>query len=102
MIDRVRGLTRGHMVRARSDTADTRHYPGHFFNRSALAELLEAAQLGYLKVGIAHTPIVVQENLYLTVSLQPGNGVNTYLVHFASSLASMRFRFSIELAIPNR
>ena len=69
---------------ARSDAADTRHDTGQLLYRPALAELLKAAQLRYLQIGILDITITVEENLYLTVSLKPGYGVNTNLFHFGT------------------
>ncbi len=68
MVNSVRGLTRGQMMRPRSDTAYARDYPRQLFNRSALAEFLKTAKLWYLKIGILHITLLVQEDFNLTVS----------------------------------
>ena len=86
LVDRIGGLTRGQVMGARSDTADARHNTRQFFYRSAFAKPLKATQLRYLEIGIGNITIVVKENLYLAVSLQPGYRVNGNLLHGTHSL----------------
>jgi hypothetical protein len=103
MIDSVCGLTRGHMMCPWSDTADTWYDAGQFLYRSPLTEFLETTQLGYLQIGILNIAFIVKKNVYLAVSLEPGNGVNSNRFHF--SLLSdgwSLFLFNIESASPNR
>ena len=68
MVDSVCGLTRGQVMSPWSDTADSGHYPGQLLNRSALTEFLKATKLRYLEVCIGYIAIIVEKNLYLTVS----------------------------------
>jgi hypothetical protein len=75
------GLARGHVMSARSDTAYTGYYTGHLLNRPALAELLEAAKLGDLEVGIGNITVVVEKDLNLAVPFKPGYRVNCDLLH---------------------
>src|SRR4030042_3805621 len=79
MVDCIGGLTRGHMMGTRSDAADTRHDARQFFYGPALAELLKAAKLRYLEVGILNLTVTIEKNLYLAVSFKPGYGVDTNL-----------------------
>jgi hypothetical protein len=65
-----------------SDTANSRDDSGHLLHRSSLAEFLKTPKLRYLKVGILNITLIVEENLYLTVSLKPGYRVNTNLLQF--------------------
>jgi len=56
------------MMGPRSDTADSRDYSGHLLDRPSLTELLEAAKLGYLEIGILDIALAIEEDLYLAVS----------------------------------
>jgi hypothetical protein len=85
MVDSVCGLTRGQVMSPWSDTADSWHYPGQFLNRSALTEFLKATKLRYLEVSIGYIAIIIEKNLYLTVSLESGYRVDTNLFHSISS-----------------
>jgi hypothetical protein len=76
MVHSVCGLTRGHMMSPRSDTANTWDYPGHFLNGPSFTELLETAKLRYLKVGVGDIAVVIEEYLYLAVPFQSGYGIN--------------------------
>src|SRR4030042_4596829 len=102
LVDGIGGLTRGHVMSARSNTADTRHDTRQLFHRPALAELLEAAQLRYLEIGVLHFAVGVEKNLYLAVSLEPGNGVDTDFCHNSLSLSSYGDVFSSTWNRPSR
>ena len=69
-------------MRPRSDTADTRHDTRHFLNRSALAELFEAAQLRGLKVGVGH---VAEHVLELAGLLADGDQISAQDLELDSS-----------------
>ncbi len=77
----VQRLGGGHVVRFGADAADALGDLGHILDRAAFAELLEAAQLGYLQVDVGHAAVVIEEDGYLAVSFQPGDGVDGYLFH---------------------
>ncbi len=70
-VDLVHGLGRCHVVGRRADAAYIRRDPRHLLHGPADAEALEAPKLRHLKIGVLHIPIVVQEDLDLTVPLQP-------------------------------
>ena len=56
-----------------ADAADPRRQVRHVLGRPAHAELLEAAQLGNLQIGVGHIALVVQEDVDLAVTFQPGD-----------------------------
>lgn len=56
MKDCIAGLGRGHVVSRGADATDPGGYSGHLLHWPALAELLKAAKLGHLKIGIATLP----------------------------------------------
>ncbi|MBA7705116.1 hypothetical protein ES703_113940 [subsurface metagenome] len=70
------------MMGSGADPTDARGYPGHLLNRSSLAEFLETTKLRYLEIGIVNITLIIEENLYLAMSLKPGNRVNSNLFHF--------------------
>jgi len=76
LINGVCGLTRGHMVRAWSDTADTGHNARQFFYRASLAEALKTPQLRDLEVGILNLAILVEEDFYLAMAFQASYRIN--------------------------
>ena len=82
-----------------SDTADARHDAGQLLYRPALAELLKAAKLRYLEIGILNIAVVIEKNLYLAVSLKPGNGVNTNLFSFCTLPSALLKAFSLQHGI---
>ena len=49
---------------------------GHLAVRAALAELLEAAELDDVKLGVGHVALVVHEDADLGVALDAGHWVN--------------------------
>ena len=64
------------MVRLGTDAADARRQVGHVLGEPTDAELLEAAQLRDLQVGVLHLAFVVEEDVDLAVPLQPGDGID--------------------------
>ena len=76
VIDGVGGLGRGHVVRLRADAADPAREDGHLLDRPADAELLEAAQLRDLEVGVRDLAVVVEEDLDPAVALESGDRVD--------------------------
>jgi hypothetical protein len=75
LVNCISGLTRGHVMCARSDTTDARNDARKLLDRTALAKALKPPQLGDLKVGVLHLALVVQKNLNLPMSLQAGDGI---------------------------
>ena len=60
---------------------------GHLAERPALAELLEAAELGDVEAGVGHVTGVVEEDADLRVPLDAGDGVDDdALRHFSSPI----------------
>ena len=57
----VQGLGGRHVVGLGTDAADAGRQVGHVLGRPAHAELLEAAQLRNLQVGVGHVPLVVRK-----------------------------------------
>ena len=57
---RVAGLGRGQQVADRADAADAGAEAGHLAERPALAEPLEAAELGDVEARVGHLPGVVE------------------------------------------
>ena len=74
--DLVARLGRGEQVADRADAAgaggDRRHLPEH----PALAELLEAAELDDVELGVADLAVVVEEDADLGVTLDAGDRVD--------------------------
>ena len=101
MKDRVGGFGGGHVMRLRADAADAVGQHRHFFDRPAHAKLLEAAQLGDLKVGVGDVALVVQKDLDLAVPFQARDRVNADSLHHVASYCALARRSS-ELARPNR
>ena len=81
LVNDVYGLTRGQMVCRRSDAADSGNDSRKFLHWSSQTEDLESSQLGDLKVGVFHVPLVVQKNLDLPVPFQSGDRINRYRFH---------------------
>jgi hypothetical protein len=81
LVNSINGLTRGQMVCRGSDAADPRDDSGKHFHRSSQTEDLESSQFRDLKVSVLHIPLVVQKNLDLAVSFQPGDRINGYRFH---------------------
>src|ERR1017187_5962291 len=59
-----------------ADTADARGNAGHLAVGTALAELLEPAELDHVELGIRHITGVVHEDADLGVTLDAGYGIN--------------------------
>jgi hypothetical protein len=74
------------MVRLRAYSANSCRYAWHFFNRSPNTELLKAAQLRYLEVCIRNFPIVIEENVNLSVTLKSSYGIYLDVLHSFSTL----------------
>ena len=64
-----------------ADAANPRRQVRHVLGRPAHAELLEAAKLGNLQIGVGHVALVVQEDVDLAVTFQPGDGINGNTLH---------------------
>src|SRR5262249_45523117 len=45
----IPGFRAGHLMADRADSADSRHQPGHFVKRPALADLLKSTKLRYVE-----------------------------------------------------
>jgi hypothetical protein len=78
LVDGICSLTRGYMMCAWSNTTDTGDDARHLLNGAAFAEALEAAQLGYLQIGVLNLAVIVQEDLYLPMPFQPRDWVYGY------------------------
>jgi len=76
VIDRVAGLGRGHHVRFRTDAANARRDPRHLLDRTADAELLEAAEFRDLEIGVGNVALVVEDDGDLAVTFEPGDGID--------------------------
>ena len=74
--DGVARLGRGQQMADRADAADARGDAGHLAVGPALAELLEAAELDDVELGVGHVAGVVHENADLGVALDAGHGIN--------------------------
>jgi hypothetical protein len=81
LVNGIYGLTRGQMVRRRSDAADSGNDSGKFLHRPSQTEDFESSQLRDLKISIFHIPLVVQKNLDLPMSFQSGDRINRYRFH---------------------
>ena len=73
---RVAGLATGQHVAHRADAADSRHQAGHLMERASLAEFLEAAELGHVKLRRPHLARIVQIDGDLGVPFNSGHGMN--------------------------
>ena len=84
----VQGLGGRHVVGLGADAADAGRQVRHVLGRPAHAELLEAAQLGDLQVGVGHVALVVEEDVDLAVAFQPGDRIDRNAFHseFSSSI----------------
>jgi hypothetical protein len=74
--DGVAGPRRGQQVAHGADPADARRDGRHLPVGAALAELLEAAELHHVELGVGHVPCVVQEDADLGVPLDAGHRVD--------------------------
>ena len=86
----VEGLRGGQVMGLGADAADAGRQVRHVLGRSADAELLEAAQLGDLQVGVGHIACVVQEDVDLAVTFKPRDGVDGNTFHGETLLRGMR------------
>ena len=77
----VQGLRGGQVVRLGADAADAGREVRHVFRLAADAELLEAAELRDLHVGVGHVALLVEEDVDLAVAFQPRDGVDGYAFH---------------------
>ena len=74
--DLVAGLGGGDQVADRADAADARHERRHLGEGPALAELLEAAELGDVEMRLLDAAVVVEVDGDLGVALDAGDGVD--------------------------
>ena len=80
----------------RADAADARGDAGHFAVGPALAELLEAAELDDVELGVGDVAGVVHEDADLGVALDAGHGVNDdALSHNLSKLELRAFELRL-------
>ncbi len=84
--DAVARLGRGQQVADRADPADARRDRRHLPEGPALAEALEAAELGHVEAGVAHLARVVQVDAYLRVALDAGDRVDHNALSFMLDL----------------
>jgi hypothetical protein len=88
VIDRVGGFGGGHVVRLRAHAADAVGEQRHLLHRPAHGEPLEPAQLRDLEVRIGDVALLVQEDLDLAVSFQPGDRINASCIVPSTSLCT--------------
>jgi hypothetical protein len=62
-------------------TANLGHDLGQLLDTAALAKLLETAQFRYLEVYVIHVAVIVTEYLYLSMTFQPGDGIDGISFH---------------------
>ena len=87
---RVERLGGRQVVGLGTDAADAGRQVRHVLGRPAHAELLEAAKLRNLQIGVRHVPLLVEENVDLAVAFEPGNGINRNAFHDRNSRPSCR------------
>lgn len=74
--DLVAGLGRGDQVADRADAADPGHDRRQFVHRPALADALEAAELGDVEVSVGDLAVVAELDGDLGVPLDPSHGLD--------------------------
>jgi hypothetical protein len=72
----VERLGGGHMMGGRADPADPAGDLGHVFRGPAQAEDFETPELGDLEIRPLHIPPVIEEDIDLSVSFEPGDRVD--------------------------
>ena len=77
----VEGLGGRQVVGLGADAADPRRQVRHVLGRPAHAELLEAAKLRNLQIGVGHVALLVEEDVDLAVTFEPRNGINRNTFH---------------------
>ena len=85
---RVAGLGGRDQMADRADAADARHQRRHLVKRTALAELLEAAELGDVEARVLDPPVFVQMQRDLGMAFDAGNRIDddgAALLHEVSS-----------------
>ncbi|MCU0508608.1 MAG: hypothetical protein MUC34_09410 [Anaerolineae bacterium] len=75
------------MMRFGADAADAVRNHRHLFDRPADGELLEAAQLGNLEVGVGNVPFVVQEDGDFAVALEARDWIDGDALHNSPTLS---------------
>ena len=78
---RVQGLGGRQVMGLGADAADAGRQVRHVLGRPAHAELLEAAQLRDLQIGVGHVALLVEEDVDLAVAFQPRDGVDGNAFH---------------------
>ena len=96
MVDCICGLTRGQMVRSRSDAADSGDDTGQFFYRSSFTEFLKTAKFRNLEISIGYLSVIIEKNLYFPVPLESGYGVDGNLCHSLRTPFTLRETFPFE------
>ena len=79
--DGLAGLGRGQLVADGADAADARGNARHLVERAAFGELLEAADLGHLKLGIRDLAGVVELNRDLGMAFDAAYRLNCDALH---------------------
>ena len=86
---RVQRLGGRHVVRLGADAADAVGDARHLLGRPADAELLEAAQLRDLEVGVRDVALSFEEDLDLAVTFEARDGINGDLLHRAAPFSAL-------------
>jgi hypothetical protein len=74
------------MVSFGADAAYSLGYLWHVLSQSPFREFLKSPQFWHLEIAVLHLSGVIEEYLYFAVTLQPGNGVYGYFLHFILAL----------------
>ena len=77
----VQGLGGRQVMGLGADAADPRRQVRHVLGRPAHAKLLETPQLRDLQIGVGHVALVVQKDVDLAVTFEPGDGINGNAFH---------------------
>src|SRR5579883_1536599 len=96
--DRVASFGRGDQVRDGTDAADTRHQGRHFIERTTLAELLETAELGNMKMRVLHHAMIVELDRDLGMSFDASDGIDYDSLHLALLGSEMAMRAQVRHA----
>src|SRR5580704_3284567 len=95
--DGVAGLRRCQLMADGADAADARSNARHLVIRAAFGELLEAAHLSHLELGVGYFAIVIELNGDLAVALNAAYRLNYNALH-RRSLSKLDLRVCLGLA----
>jgi hypothetical protein len=72
----IEGFDSRHVVRLGTNTANTVRYDGHVLCPAPDAELLEAAEFGYLEICPCNIPFGCEEDLDFAMTFKPCNRID--------------------------